>query len=91
MGKSLIISALFLNSYHDEAKMLDVKLGMMLINKFGNNLTVSREVKNVSGPNISRVISYGPTYARYDNGKLIKYSLKPNGSPNISIVVTNDI
>lgn len=82
-GKSLIISALFLDSYNDEAKMLDVKLGMMLINKFGNNITISRELKNVSGPTNNRVISYGPTYARYENGKLIRYSLKPNGDRNI--------
>lgn len=82
-GKSLIISALFLDSYNDEAKMLDVKLGIMLVNKFGNSITVSREVKNVSGPTNNRVISYGPTYARYDNGKLIRYSLKPKESQNI--------
>lgn len=81
-GKSLIFSALFLEDYNNEAKILDIKLGMMLTKKFGNDITISREVKDVSRTTNKTYIAYGPTYAHYDNGKLIRYSLKPNGHVN---------
>ncbi|UXM94629.1 hypothetical protein N5853_11045 [Bartonella sp. HY329] len=68
---------------YDDAKALDVRLGMMLVKRFKNDITIPQEVKeNKSNPQRGLIL-YGPTYASYENGKLLRYSLSAIGSANI--------
>lgn len=84
-GKNVVVDALFGPNYNQEQQIMDLQLGRILFEKYGTSIIITKIVKTISG----NTTHYGPSYARFDGEKLMRYFIMPYGS-NVLITLTDE-